>query len=95
MTLPQGVVPTLKDGPGWYRLPNAAVDLHLPVLHARGLALYNVIARCSTLWEYPGLTDLACSLRCPERKVDQLLDVLLSRGLLNQHDVDCIRGVPP
>lgn len=88
----EGVVRTLREPRGFW-LPNEIIDQHFGTIKARGLALYCLIARQITLYQYPGVVDLACTLRVTERRVEEILDVLASVGLLNERDLRAIRGV--
>jgi hypothetical protein len=87
-TLP---VRSLSDGRGFW-IPNEVVDFHLPFIKARGFTLYGLLARCPSHWEYPGVVDLACSLRTSETIVQEYLQRLRRVELLNDHDIKMILG---
>jgi len=82
----------LRDGGGFW-LPNSVIDLHLPRIKSRGLAVYCCIARSMTRQHYPGVVDLACQLRISERKVEEVIARLREDGLLNDSDLEAIYGV--
>lgn len=80
---------TIKE-PGGFWIPNAVIDLHFKELGSRGLALYCLVARCTTRHHYPGVGELSQRLSCPESKVIERLSLLHRLGLLNDSDLEAI-----
>jgi len=81
----------LKDGSGFW-LPNDLVDLHAEVLGPFGVFLYVILARAITPSFYPSVKELAFQSRMPAREVRKKLLQLASLELLNDNDLERLRG---
>lgn len=88
---PRAIIPQIKDGQGFW-LPNDLIDLHASELGARGIYCYCVIARSATPNFYPSVMELSYLLNISKDKVRNLLRKLYFLKLLNDNDIDKIRG---
>ena len=91
MTTGVGIAPSLKEHGGFW-LPNEAIDLHARHLGSRGVHLYAVLARSCTATRYPSVGELAGMLACSSRTIRMLLARLRECNLLNDFDLQSIRG---
>ena len=81
----------LKEDHGFW-IPNDFVDLFADELGPRGVYMYLVIARAVTRTLFPSVYDLAYRVKASIGDVRKALAKMLRLGLLNNSDMERIRG---
>lgn len=81
----------LKEDHGFW-LPNDFVDLHADELGPRGVYIYCVIARAATPTLYPSVADLSYRSKASHGDVRKALSKMRRLNLLNDFDLERIRG---
>lgn len=68
----------------WFWMDNVLIDEHADEIGAHGIAMYCVLARHADRYgnSFPGIPYLASKLKCSERKAQQVLNDLVTRGLV-------------
>lgn len=81
----------LKEDHGFW-LPNDFVDLYADELGPRGVYIYCVIARAATPTLYPSVSDLSYRAKASLGDVRKALAKMRRLNLLNDFDLQRIRG---